>query len=156
MLLKIACAQPEITAGRPDLNTEKILQIIKKAAHNGADILFLPECAVPGYLIGDLWEQTSFIEDCEAYGQDIINTTADYDICVVFGNIALDRSKVNEDGRVRKYNAAFTAYRGKALGNGLIILLSNIRCPTTANLTTAAIFTAWRSLRQNLTPRRRL
>lgn len=118
MLLKIACAQPEITAGRPDLNTEKILQIIKKAAHNGADILFLPECAVPGYLIGDLWEQTSFIEDCEAYGQDIINTTADYDICVVFGNIALDRSKVNEDGRVRKYNAAFTAYRGKALGNG--------------------------------------
>lgn len=118
MLLKIACAQPEITAGRPDLNTEKILQIIEEAAHNGADILFLPECAVPGYLIGDLWEQTSFLEDCEAYGQDIINATADYDICVVFGNIALDYNKVNEDGRVRKYNAAFAAYRGKALGTG--------------------------------------
>ena len=25
-MLKIACAQPEITAGRPDLNTEKILK----------------------------------------------------------------------------------------------------------------------------------
>ncbi len=118
MLLKIACAQPEITAGRPDLNTEKILNFIKQAAQNGADILFLPECAVPGYLIGDLWEQTSFVEDCEACGQDIINATAEYDICVVFGNIALDRSQVNEDGRMRKYNAAFAAYKGQAFGNG--------------------------------------
>ena len=117
-MLKIACAQPEITAGRPDLNTEKILKVIDKTAANGADILFLPECAVPGYLIGDLWEQTTFIEDCETCGQDIINATADNDLCVVFGNIALNKTKVNEDGRVRKYNAAFVAYHGKALGNG--------------------------------------
>lgn len=117
-MLKIACAQPEITAGRPDLNTEKILKLIDETAANGADILFLPECSVPGYLIGDLWEQTAFIEDCEACGQDIINATADNDLCVVFGNIALDKTKVNEDGRVRKYNAAFVAHHGKALGNG--------------------------------------
>ncbi len=117
-MLKIACAQPEITAGRPDLNTEKILNLIDEAAANSADILFLPECAVPGYLIGDLWEQTAFIEDCEACGQDIINATADNDLCVVFGNIALDKTKVNEDGRMRKYNAAFIAHHGKALGNG--------------------------------------
>ena len=117
-MLKIACAQPEITAGRPDLNTEKILKLIDEAAANGANILFLPECAVPGYLIGDLWEQTAFIEDCEACGQDIINATADNDLCIVFGNIALDKTKVNEDGRVRKYNAAFVAHHGKALGNG--------------------------------------
>ncbi len=117
-MLKIACAQPEITAGRPDLNTEKILKLIDETAANGADILFLPECSVPGYLIGDLWEQTAFIEDCEACGQDIINATADNDLCVVFGNIALDKTKVNEDGRVRKYNAAFIAYHGKSLGNG--------------------------------------
>ena len=117
-MLKIACAQPEITAGRPDLNTEKILKLIDETAANGADILFLPECSVPGYLIGDLWEQTAFIEDCEACGKDIINATADNDLCVVFGNIALDKTKVNEDGRVRKYNAAFVAHHGKALGNG--------------------------------------
>ena len=117
-MLKIACAQPEITAGRPDLNTEKILKLIDETAANGADILFLPECSVPGYLIGDLWEQTAFIEDCEACGQDIINATADNDLCVVFGNIALDKTKVNEDGRVRKYNAAFIAYHCKSLGNG--------------------------------------
>lgn len=120
MLIKIACAQPEITAGRPDLNAQKILQIIKEAAQSGADILFLPELAVPGYLIGDLWEQQAFLEDCEAYGQKIINATADYNICVAFGNIALDRSKVNEDGRLRKYNAAFVACGGKAVGSGAL------------------------------------
>ena len=118
MLIKFACAQPEITAGRPDLNTQKIINLIKEAALNKADILLLPELAVPGYLIGDLWEQKSFLEDCEAFGEEIISATADYDICVIFGNIAIDKSKVNEDGRVRKYNAAFAAYRGKALGNG--------------------------------------
>lgn len=118
MLIKFACAQPEITAGRPDLNTQKIINLIKEAAFKKADILLLPELAVPGYLIGDLWEQKSFLEDCEAFGEEIINATANYDICVIFGNIAIDRNKVNEDGRVRKYNAAFAAYRGKALGNG--------------------------------------
>lgn len=117
MLIKIACAQPEITAGRPDLNTQKILKIIKEASENKADILFLPELAVPGYLIGDLWEQQSFLDDCEAFGKEIINATADYNICVVFGNIALDRSKINEDGRMRKYNAAFIACGGKTFGN---------------------------------------
>ena len=120
MLIKIACAQPEITAGRPDMNTQKILQIIKEAAQNNADILFLPELAVPGYLIGDLWEQQSFLVDCETFGQEIINATADYDICVIFGNIALDHGKINEDGRVRKYNAAFVACGGKAVASGAL------------------------------------
>ena len=46
MLIKFVCAQPEITAGRPDLNTQKILNIIKKAALDKADILLLPELAV--------------------------------------------------------------------------------------------------------------
>ena len=56
--------------------------------------------------------------NCETCGQDIINATADNDLCIVFGNIALDKTKVNEDGRLRKYNAAFVAHHGKALGNG--------------------------------------
>ena len=72
MLIKFACAQPEITAGRSDLNTQKIINLIKEAALNKADILLLPELVVPGYLIGVLWEQKSFLEDCEAFGEEII------------------------------------------------------------------------------------
>ena len=64
MALKIACGQIEIIAGRPDLNTKKILHHMDMACQNGIDILLLPELAVPGYFLGDLWEQTAFIEDC--------------------------------------------------------------------------------------------
>ena len=38
----------------------------------------------------------------------------------IFGNIAVDNSKRNEDGRARKYNAAFAAQHGKLLTNGTL------------------------------------
>lgn len=121
MALKIACGQIEIIAGRPDLNSKKILHQLQLAQRNAIDILLLPELAVPGYFLGDLWEQTAFIEDCAAYGEEIIAATANYgDLCVIFGNIALDNNKRNEDGRVRKYNAAFAAQHGKLLSNGAL------------------------------------
>ena len=51
MALKIACGQIEIIAGRPDLNTKKILHHMDMACQNGIDILLLPELAVPGYFL---------------------------------------------------------------------------------------------------------
>ena len=103
MALKIACGQIEIIAGRPDLNTKKILRHMDMACQNGIDILLLPELAVPGYFLGDLWEQTAFIEDCASYGDEIIAATENCgELCVIFGNIAVDNSKRNEDGRARK------------------------------------------------------
>lgn len=113
MALKIACGQMEVIAGRPDLNTKKILEFISLARKEAVDILVLPELAVPGYLIGDLWERTDFLKDCEAYGQQIIAATSE--ITVVFGNVAIDWKRKNKDGHVRKYNAAFTAQNGKLL-----------------------------------------
>lgn len=68
MALKIACGQMEIIAGRPDLNTKKMLELIGLAKNDKVDILLFPEMAVPGSLIGDLWEQSAFLKDCEAYG----------------------------------------------------------------------------------------
>ncbi|MEG0797907.1 MAG: NAD(+) synthase [Acidaminococcaceae bacterium] len=114
MNIKFSLAQIEIIAGRPDLNTKRILCAIAKAKQAQVEVLLLPELAVPGYLIGDLWEQTAFINDCERYGQEIIAATTD--ICVLFGNVAIDRSKKNEDGRFRKYNAAFVAQNGQLIG----------------------------------------
>ena len=111
MALKIACGQMEIVPGRPDLNTKKILQLIGLAQKESVDILVFPELSVPGLLIGDLWEQTAFLKDCETYGQQIIAATQG--ITVVFGNVATDRKRKNKDGHVRKYNAAFTAQNGK-------------------------------------------
>ena len=90
-----------------------MLQAINEAKQNNTDIIIFPEMCIPGYLLGDTWEQTAFLKDCLSYGEDII--AASQDICIIFGNIAVDWDKKNTDGRVRKYNALYTAYNGKLI-----------------------------------------
>jgi len=113
ILVKIALAQFEINPGHPDINSEKMLSMIQAAKKNNTDIIIFPEMSIPGYLIGDTWEQRSFLDDCTAFGEGII--AASTNICIMFGNIGVDKTKKNNDGRVRKYNAFFTAQNGKLL-----------------------------------------
>ena len=55
MKVRFACAQIEVIPGRPDINFATILNAIEKAKSEHIDILILPELAVPGYFLGDLW-----------------------------------------------------------------------------------------------------
>ena len=112
-MLKIVTAQLKVKPGHPSENTENMLAMIAEAKANGADLIIFPEMAVPGYLLGDTWEQRAFLKDCEECGQDIIE--ASRDIAVIFGNVAVDWDKKNNDGRVRKYNALFTAWQGNLI-----------------------------------------
>lgn len=105
----------EVIPGRPDINTKTMLKMIEEACLQHMQMIIFPEMSIPGYFLGDTWEQSSFLKDCEEYGQRII--AASTTICIVFGNIAMDWDKVNDDGRVRKYNACFIAYQGKLMGN---------------------------------------
>ncbi len=125
--IRTAAAQIDVIAGRPDLNIKKICQAIREAHHHGDDVLIFPEMAVPGYLLGDEWENQSFVADCLAYNQEIINAAED--MVVIWGNVDIDKTKRNQDGRFRKYNAAFAACNGEYLDNGIIhkTLLPNYR-----------------------------
>lgn len=114
-MLTIALGQMEVVPGRPDLNTKKMLSMISEARSNHADLIIFPEMVIPGYLLGDQWEQSAFLRDCEAYGQQIAAVA--HNIIVMFGNIACDWGLHNHDGRVRKYNAFFTAQDGKFVHN---------------------------------------
>ena len=114
-MLKVALAQMEIIAGRPDVNAKTMLAMIEQARQQQAQMIVFPEMSIPGYFLGDTWEQPAFLRDCVEHGQRII--LASTDICIVFGNIAIDWNKVNDDGRVRKYNACFVAYQGKLMGD---------------------------------------
>ena len=114
MLIKIICGQMDVLPGHPDKNYKRILELITIAKSKQADILLLPEMCIPGYLIGDLWEQQTFLDDCQYYAEKIIE--ASQDICVMFGNVAFEKDKLNEDGRLRKYNAAFACQNGKVIG----------------------------------------
>ncbi|MBC8015881.1 MAG: NAD(+) synthase, partial [Sporomusaceae bacterium] len=114
-MLKIALAQIEVIPGRPDINTKNMLTMIEQARQQEVQMIIFPEMSIPGYFLGDTWEQLAFLRDCEAYGQRI--ALASTDICIVFGNIAMDWDKLNDDGRVRKYNACFIAYQGNFIGS---------------------------------------
>lgn len=117
MLIKIICGQMEIIPGRPDLNYQKISNIICQAKEKKADILLLPEMCLPGYLIGDLWEQQTFLDDCAYYAQQIAAQAEN--LCIIFGSVATETDKINEDGRIRKYNAAYICQNGTMLSGYL-------------------------------------
>ena len=112
-MLKIAMAQMKIVPGHPDKNAASMLKMISEAKAEGAELIIFPEMAIPGYLLGDVWEQPAFLRDCESYAEDIIR--ASDGCCIVFGSVAVDWSKKNNDGRPRKYNALFAAQNGQLI-----------------------------------------
>lgn len=105
--LRTRLAQIDILPGRPLQNTERILAAVAGACADNVDLIVFPEMAVPGYLLGDEWEHEAFLRECEACAEEIRCTAEG--IVIVFGSVGLDWSRHNEDGRVRKYNAAFVA-----------------------------------------------
>ena len=113
-MLRAALAQINVVPGQPALNTETILKAVTAAKRKKAALVVFPEMAIPGYLIGDNWEREAFLRECEDSGKKI--REAARGITIIFGNIALDRNKQNEDGRTRKYNALFVAENGKFIG----------------------------------------
>lgn len=118
MPLKVAVAQIDIIPGHPDTNAQRIIAEIEKAVANGDDLIVFPEMAVPGYLLGDEWENHAFVQDCAKWNEAIKNATQG--IAAIWGNVDIDASLKNEDGRIRKYNAAFIAQNGHYIGPGRI------------------------------------
>ena len=114
----LALAQIEIIPGNPRANLEQMLRAYAQLA--GPDVLavIFPEMAVPGYLLADIWEREAFLRECEACTADLARSSAS--TAIIFGNVAVDRERRNEDGRVRKYNALFCAQFGQLQQNKAI------------------------------------
>ncbi|MBP2653702.1 MAG: hypothetical protein H6Q73_1271 [Firmicutes bacterium] len=110
-MIRIALSQLEVIPGRPDLNTATMMALIEKARSQQAHIIIFPEMAIPGYLLGDTWEQRAYLRECEEFGRQVI--AASTGLSVIFGNVGVDWEKRGNDGRVRKYNALFTAQNGR-------------------------------------------
>jgi len=104
-------AQINVRPGHPRINTDTVLKHIREARQDGIELIVFPEMAIPGYLLGDEWEHQAFLRQCEACGHQV--REASQNIIVVFGNVAIDWQRRNEDGRVRKYNALFVAENGE-------------------------------------------
>ena len=112
-------AQIEVIPCRPDLNYTTMTNAIVQAKSQKADMIVFPELCIPGYLIGDTWEEEAYVRDCIAYGEQI-REMAD-NITIVFGNVAIDPNLKNTDDRPRKYNALFCAQNKQfAIWDGFI------------------------------------
>lgn len=123
--LKICLAQIEVVPGNPAVNTATMLNAIRKAKEDKADLIVFPEMCIPGYILGDTWERDSFIRECGEYERDIVG--ASEGIVTIFGNISYDESKVNEDGRMRKYNTAVIAANREVVDRRIKTLQPNYR-----------------------------
>ena len=107
----VALVQMDVRAGRPDLNVRSMLGFIERARNAGAAIVAFSEMCIPGYILGDTWEIDALVEDYESWSTAIRD--ASRGIAVLFGNVAIDRGAIGEDGRVRKLNAAWVCHDGR-------------------------------------------
>lgn len=115
--INFAITQMDVSPGHPDINVTKIIKETELAKKRKIDIIIFPEMAVPGYLLGDEWENDSFIADLMGFNERIL--AASSGIAIMWGNVQADFSKIGEDGRTRKYNAVHIAQEGEWVPNGV-------------------------------------
>ncbi len=123
--MRIALAQLNPTSGDIDANTAKIVDAIAEASARGADLLVTPEMAIPGYCIGDLVEDASFLAANERAMQRVADAATS--LTAVVGFIDHDPTAVNEGGTILKYNAAAVVSGGRVLQRARKSLLPNYR-----------------------------
>lgn len=101
--MKIAYAQLKVAAGRPDVNTQKILQLIDEARTGGAEVFIIPEAAIAGQMLGDTLKQKAFVEDCAACREKIRASKNIY--------VALDDKRVFDGVEVKILSEPFSLNR---------------------------------------------
>ena len=109
--LKVSICQMSVVPGRPDINSAYIISEIEAAKSRRIDIIAFPEMATTGYLIGDKFEDSYFIEDVLLWNKRIVASTDS--ITAIFGTVTVSKG-MGEDGRQRKHNSAVVARDGKA------------------------------------------
>lgn len=105
--MKIAAAQIDIIAANPEANFNSINEfVIKASSESSIDMIVFPELTIPGYLMGDIWEELSFLDECDYWLNQVKKTAENNGIYILVGSVARTND-VNFDGRVKKYNAMY-------------------------------------------------
>jgi NAD+ synthase (glutamine-hydrolysing) len=104
----VAVCQMEVEAKKPRANYERALRMLENA--KGAKVALFGEMTIPGYMVGDLWENPTFIEECDYYTNLLIKNAQRIGISIIFGTVSHSANSMQgEDGREQKYNAAICA-----------------------------------------------
>lgn len=116
-MIRIAFGQIQVHPGDPATNFQSMIHAIDYAKAVSTDILIFPELCLSGYMVGDLWDQLPFINDCLYYGEELVKATANTNLTIIFGNVGIDERLRNLDGSLRKYNALYVASKGQLISN---------------------------------------
>ena len=123
--MRVALAQLNPVSGDIDGNAEKICAAIAEATRQGADLVIAPEMVLPGYCIGDLIENVDFLAANERAIHRIAQ--ASLGITSIVGFIDYNLHQQNDNGTVRKDNAAAVVRDGVVLQRARKSLLPNYR-----------------------------
>ncbi len=106
-------------------NTKREIEFIDKAKAGKAEAIIFPEMSTTGYCLSDRLEDREFLER-NLESVDIVREHTE-GITAVVGFIDIDKTKRNEDGSVRKYNAAAVLQNRKVKGISRKTNLPNFR-----------------------------
>lgn len=110
-VLKVYVCQMEVVPGDPETNLSTMKKFIEEGVRAGADLAVFPEMCIPGYLLADKWEESSFVTRCVRANDLVLEFSQNID--VLFGSVAREEDENGENGRALLYNAAFYASKGK-------------------------------------------
>lgn len=106
---KIAAISPKLSVANVSANCDEIINMIKKAKAENAEIIVFPELCVCGTTCGDLFFQELLIEACNNGIRKICQVTRDYNGYIIIG------SPIQKDGRL--FNCGLVISNGKVISN---------------------------------------
>ena len=126
MSLRVAGAQVNLTVGDIPGNEEKIVEAMDRAAQEGADVLALPELAIPGYPPEDLVLRRDFVEANIDVLRRLARRSGAMTTVVGFVDFATGKGSGADDAEQRAVaNAAAIISDGKIRGVYHKVLLPN-------------------------------
>lgn len=115
---KTAVIQMRPVPGNIRQNVCDFIEHVGSAREAGAKLVVGGELITTGYMLGDRWENNSFIKEIKDCNEEI--RKASRGLVVVWGSVQVDWNRIGEDGRPRKYNAAMVAEDGEWVDNGVL------------------------------------
>ncbi len=106
--LRVAAANPELKVADTRGNAAAIIDIIKKAAAEGVELLVFPELCITAYTCGDLFLQKTLLDGAQSALKLIAESTKNRNILVYAG------LPVRAGGKL--YNCAAALFGGKVIG----------------------------------------
>lgn len=114
-MTKIAIAQMNVRAARPDINLRTMQDFCRRAADRGADLLVFPELAISGSFLGQSWTSPGLLQECQKANEKLIASTARLgDMTVVFGSIGLMKTP---NGGQSPASAIYVAQSGRQISS---------------------------------------